>query len=324
MGKHILNTLFLALLAFLLSTAVYFGFVNAYSSGIFNYKAFNAQFHSGIYQYRILSGHLLNFIYEILGSTGLNFDAFRLKFLQKDSEPQMYLAFYVLNTVFLMLSAIVYGFISKKKIFVATETEKLLIGSVLVFTICITQFVMVPYDCSSYFFLMLFFWIFTEYLEKEKSMYLILSALIIVISTFNRESSALSLALAGTLLFQRHGISGKSMFPIALLAGCFVAVYLGLRFWGGSFTTNDGSLWIQNFSDPKNLLGILFWLCFFIFSMMISKDSMARRNILLFHLLSLPYIAMCFYTGILYEMRLYVPLFVSSVLVARYSSSDFK
>lgn len=319
MGKHILNTLFLALLAFLLSTVVYFGFVNAYSSGIFNYKAFNEQFRSGIYQYRILSGYLLNFVYEILGRTGLNFDVFRLKFLQKDSEPQMYVAFYVLNTLFLMLTAVVYGFISKKKIFVASETEKLLIGSVLIFTICITQFVMVPYDCSSYFFLLLFFCVFVEFLKKEKPLYLILSALVIIISTLNRESSALSLALAGTLLLDKYGISTKTIKPLSILVGCFAAVYLGLRFMGGNFTTNDGSLVTQNFNDPKNLLGILFWFCFFIFGLTISRNSSARRNILLFHLLSLPYIAMCFYSGILYEMRLYVPLLVTSAVLARYN-----
>lgn len=319
MGKFILNTLFLTLLAFLLSTVVYFGFVNAYSSGIFSYKSFNAQFQSGIYQYRILSGHLLNFVYDILSRTCLNFGAFRLKFLNKKAEPQMYVAFYVLNTVFLMLSAGIYGLISARKNFVATNSEKILIGAVLLFTICITEFVIVPYDCSSYFFLLLFFWIFTEYLEKEKTLYLVLSALIIIISTFNRESSALSLALAGTLLFQKNGISIKAILPLGILAGSFIAVYLGLRFVGDSFTTNDGSLLTQNFTDPKNLLGILFWLCFSVFSLLVSKDASARRNIILFHILSVPYIAMCFYTGILYEMRLYVPLFVTAVLIAKYS-----
>ena len=85
----------------------------------------------------------------------------------------------------------------------------------------------------------------------------------------------------------------------------------------GNFTTNDGNLLIQNFTQPKNILGILFWLVFFAFTLILAKDQKAVKHILIFHLLSFPYLILCFYTGILYEIRLYIPLLLTSLLLSK-------
>ena len=305
------------LLAFTVSSFVYFGFANIYSSKILNDQSFQEQFHSGIYQYRILSAYFLVWIYNFLSTLNIDYELFKLKFLNSNSEPQMYLSFYILNTFFMMLSAAMIILITESRSFVANYSEKLLITAVAIFSIAVSQFVVVPYDVSSYFLLLVFFYFLLQYLEKESALKLIILSIIILISTLNRESSALSLSLAATLLYFKFGLKKETILPIAVLGLVFIGVYFGLRMVNGNFTTNDGNLLIQNFTQPKNLLGISFWLVFFIFTLMLAKDKKAAQNIFIFHLLSFPYLILCFYTGILYEIRLYIPLFLTSLLLSK-------
>ena len=305
------------LLAFTVNSFVYFGFANIYSSKIVNIQSFQEQFHSGIYQYRILSGYLLIWIYDLLSTLNIDYDIFKLKFLNPDSEPQMYLSFYILNTLFIMLSGAMMVLITDLKTFVATNSEKLLIVAVAIFCVALSQFVIVPYDISSYFFLLGFFYFLIQYLEKQSVSKLIFLNIIILVSTLNRESSALSLSLAATLLYSKFGLKKESILPIAALAIVFLGVYFGLRITSENFTTNDGNLLIQNFTQPKNILGLLFWVVFFVFTLILMKDQKAVKHILLFHLLSFPYLVLCFYTGIMYEIRLYIPLFLTSILLTK-------
>lgn len=309
--------IFALLLAFTVNSFVYFGFANVYSSKILNIHSFQEQFHSGIYQYRILSGYFLIWIHDALSNLKIDYDIFKFKFLNADSEPQMYVSFYILNTTFIMLSAAMAVLITESKNFVATHSEKILIATVAVFVIAISQFVIVPYDVSSYFFLLLFFFLFIKYLDKKSISKLVILSIIIIISTFNRESSALSLSLAAALLYSKFGLKKETILPISFLAIVFMSVYCGIRLLSESFTTNDGNLLIENFKQPKNILGILFWLVFFAFTLILAKDRKAAKHILLFHALSFPYLLLCFYTGILYEIRLYIPLFLTSLLLSK-------
>ena len=306
---------FAALLAFVVNSFMYFSFGNIYSSKILNYADFQAQFKSGIYQYRKLSGYFLMGIYDSLSSLNIDYHIFKLKFFNQESDAKMYLTFYILNTFFLMLTAVLMVFITEMKSFIANSSEKTFLIAISIFTIGISQFVLVPYDVSSYFFLLVFFWFLMKYLEQNSTKNLIILVAILAISTINRESSALSISLAATLLFAKFGIRKESIFPVLILGIIFFAIYLGMRFSQGTFTTNDGNLFLQNFTDFKNLLGILFWAVFFVFTLILAKDKQSRNLILLFHFLSIPYIAMCFYAGIIYEIRLYVPLFLGSLLI---------
>ena len=309
--------LFIMLLAFTVNSFIYFSFGNIYSSKILNYADFSKQFHSGIYQYRILSGYLIFWIYETLSTLNIDYSIFKFRFLESRSEPQMYLSFYILNTIFLVLSAALLLFITETKNFIATNSEKILLVSVAVFAIAITQFVIVPYDVSSYFLIVLFFYFLLKYLEKNSDFNLIILVVILMISTLNRETSALSISLAATLLYSKYGLRKEMIKPVLIFALTFIAVYLGMRFLHESFTTNDGNLLFQNFSEPKNILGFLFWMVFFLLTIIIAKDQHAKRNIILFHVFSIPYVLMCIYTGIMYEIRLYIPIFITSLLISR-------
>lgn len=308
------------LLAFTVNSFVYFSFGNIYSSSILSYKEFSEQFHSGIYQYRILSGYFLIWIYEFLSSLNIDYQIFKLKFLNPNSEPEMYLSFYILNTFFLVLSSALMVLLTETKNFAATNSEKLLIIILGIFSIVLTQFVIVPYDVSSYFFLLLFFYFLLKYLEKNSTPNLIILSIIIFVCTLNRESSALSLSLAATLLYSKFGLKKETFIPILVLGIVFISTYFGMRLMSENFTTNDGTLFKENFTQPKNYLGMLFWLVFFSLTLLLSEGKEQRKNIIIFHLFSIPYIAMCFYSGILYEIRLYIPLFLTSLFLARTDS----
>lgn len=302
-----------------MNSFIYFSFGNIYSSSVLNYTDFQNQFTSGIYQYRILSGHFLMFIYDFLSQFNIDYQIFKLKFFDSDAEPQLYISFYILNTLFLVLSALMMILIIETKEFFATETEKILITVVAIFTMAISQFVIVPYDISSYFFLLIFFYFLLKFIGKNGISNLLILVVLMIISTLNRESSALSLSLMATILYSKFGLKRESILPLVVLGITFIAVYLGMRLMNENFTTNDGNLLTQNFTQPKNLLGILFWMTFFLLSMILAKDKKAVKSILVFHFLSFPYLLMCFYTGILYEIRLYIPLFLSSLFLGRIS-----
>jgi hypothetical protein len=230
----------------------------------------------------------------------------------------MYLAFYILNTFFAVLSAVFMVLITETKNFVAANSEKMLMVSTGIFVIGLTQFVIVSYECSSYFFLLLFFFILIRYVNRQSVAKLLFLVFIIMISTLNRESSALSLSLAAVLFFDKFGLKKKTFIPVLILGISFAAVYFGIRFSKGNFITNDGNLLYKNFTQPKGFLGILFWLLFFFLSLMISKNKTAAKNILIFHFFAFPYILMCVYSGILYEVRLYVPIFLTSLFLAKF------
>lgn len=317
LNSNFTDILFAALFAAAVSTLVYFGFANIYSSGILNYTQFSEQFQSGIYQHRVLSGWMLTGIYDFLGTLNLNYDIFRLQFLEKASEPRFYIALYLLNTLFTVLTAICAVLITKSKLFQGTDSEKILTVSTAVFTIALSQFVIVPYDASSYFFLLFFLLFFIRYINNRNSQQLVFLIIIIALSTFNRESSALSLSLAAAVLYSKYGLKRQTLAPLLILSAVFIASYCAIRLFGNNFATNDGNLLIQNFTDPKNWLGLTCWIIFFWFSTRISNTVQNTKIIYLFHLFSLPYLIMCLYSGILYEVRLYVPLFLTSIFLAK-------
>lgn len=315
---------FATLLAFVVNSFVYFSFGNIYSSKILNYTDFEQQFSSGIYQYRILSGYFLLWIYEFLSTFNIDYSILKLKFFDAAAQPEMYLSFFLLNTFFLVLTAAVMVLITETKNFLATSSEKILLIAVSILTVGLSQFVIVPYDISSYFFLMLFFLFLLKYLNENSTGQLIILGTIVLTSTLNRESSALSISLTATLLYAKFGLKKGTLIPVALLGITFLMAYFGMRLMNESFTTSDGNLLIQNFSQPKNVLGLLFWLVFFVFSVLLAKDRKAVQNILIFHILSVPYIVMCFYAGIIYEIRLYTPLFLCALFLSRTDVKTFQ
>lgn len=318
----LIEILFSMAFAFLVSTFIYFSFSNVYSAPLINYKNFAEQYSTGIYQYRFLSNWFLIQLYEFFNAHPVNF-SIKFYFWNKNAEPAMYLAYFVLNTFFLCLTAALIAIILNSKKFIPTRAEKILVLVAVVFAIAVSQFVLVPYDTSSYFFLMLFLWIYINFPPEKNISNLLLLSFILALSAINRETAALSIALSATLLFTRYGFKKKAIYPIFSFAIVYMAVYIGIRLYFGVFSTNDGSLFLANFTNTRGYLGMVYWILFFFISWYIaSKEN--RKLILIFHFFAIPYILMCFYTGSLYEIRLYVPLFISSLMLAFYRKNSLE
>ncbi|MDR2206357.1 MAG: hypothetical protein LBE36_09430 [Flavobacteriaceae bacterium] len=309
---------FAVLLAFVVSIFTYIAFGNIYSYPLLNYENFKEQYTSGVYQYRFLGISIFIWVYELLENSRYEI-ILKTYFWDDVAEKNMLLAYYFVNTFFLILSAVVMVLILETKLFIIENSEKLLLIAVSVFTICLSQFVLVPYDCLSYFWTFLFFLVFIKYLENFSTQNLVLLLLILSFSTMTRESSALEISLAATLLFPKYKFGKKTIISIGWMIFIFLFVYTGLRLIYGSFTIINFSRFTENFTYTRNILGIGFWVVFFMFGILTAKDKTASKNIIIFHILSLPYIVFCVYTGNLYEIRLYVPIFLISLFLAKIS-----
>lgn len=315
--------IFVIFFAIVVNIFIYFAFGSVYTAPLFNIDSFKHQYESGVYQYRWLSTSLLIYIYDFL--EGLPFRIkLKMDFWDKRAEPNMFLAYAFLNMFFSVLANIILLLITETKQFFANQSEKIFVITISTFSIGLSQFVLVPYDCSSYFFLFAFVFVFLEYLENKKMILLLAMIIILIVSTLNRESSALSLSFAAVFLYFKYGFKKESLLPLLYLLIGFLLAYIWVRLAADSFEIRNENFFVENMIHVRNKFGILFWIVFFVFSLLVSNNRQTSKNILIFHLFSLPYILMCFYTGALYEIRLYIPIFLTSLIISKLSVEKIK
>jgi len=148
--------------------------------------------------------------------------------------------------------------------------------------------------------------------------------MLVFLSTLNRESSALSLSLLALLFAKKYGITKKLLWSISFPTMTFVLTYLLTR-----LLIIDPEHQKLYFRDAGHLLysinvaGIIFWVIFFYFALAICRSEENRRMVIWYHVLSLPYILTCFISGVLWEIRLYIPLFIGSLLLGKLSLMGF-
>jgi hypothetical protein len=120
------------------------------------------------------------------------------------------------------------------------------------------------------------------------------------------------------LLLTRYGIARKTLIGVGLMAVCFLITYVALRV----FIVDPQHLHIMNnqvghFFLDTNLIGLLFWGLFFYLPFAIAEETENRILIGLFFVLSLPYIITVFKDGVLWEVRLYIPLFLGALVISK-------
>jgi hypothetical protein len=124
------------------------------------------------------------------------------------------------------------------------------------------------------------------------------------------------------LLLTRYGIARKTFTGVGLMAVCFLATYVALRV----FIVDPQHLHIMNtqvgqFFLDTNLIGLLFWGLFIYLPFAIAEETENRILIGLFFVLSLPYIITVFKDGVLWEIRLYIPLFLGALFLSKLNVS---
>jgi hypothetical protein len=308
------------LLSLVTSKIVYFGFTPNYAADIFSRSAFNGRFDHDVYKYRILCKYLLFAVDDWLGKDMPAKGAeYRILINTRDGSERFYLAFYYLNTIFLVLTSImVVLLLDLERSFRFSDTEKTLIIFLVPILIGLTEFTVCCYDVSSYFFQLLVLYVFLRWSDRYYLLSLLGIGVLIVLSTLNRESSALSVSMVALLLLTRYGINRKVILSIAGIAGCFLITYIALR----HFIVDPRNIRVVNLQAGKilidtNMIGLIFWLLFFYLPMAIADSTGNRWLIGLFFLFSGPYIFTCLKDGVLWEVRLYIPLFLGALFLSK-------
>jgi len=296
-----------------LSMVVYFGFASNYSAGVFSEAGFRGQYETGIFKYRVLGRLTLLKINEIVESSTFPAIAPRAMFLlDRNGSPFFYTAYFLNNTLFLCLACGVLMLLFER----LSPPRNVWIGDLLVVLLCllmaVTQYVVVPYDTMASFFLCLAFGLV---LGEQKLFKIILLGLVIVLGTLTRETAALILAFYFAAhhrrLLARPLRWSPQLSALIFLGACFFCTYEGMRLALGPGDATFQDVQIKdNLTSPFGLAGLLFFLAV---TAVLLLNGPGRRESLLFLLASLPYLLFILFTARLWEMRLWIPVFLSIV-----------
>lgn len=325
MRYNLLMSLIVAvLLSMVTSKIVYFGFTPNYAADIFSRKAFNGRFDHDVYKYRILCKYLLFYVDDWLNKDMPEKGAeARILINTRDASERFYFAFYYLNTFFLILTSImVVLLLDLGRNFLFSKMEKSLIIFLAPMLICLSQFTVCCYDVSSYFFQLLILYLFLQFFDRYYWGSIFTIGALIVLSTLNRESSALSVSMVGLLLLTRYGINRKILYSISALAAVYLITYVVLRL----LVVDPTHMRVVNLQAghlliDTNLIGLIFWGLFLYLPLNISATTENRYLIGAFFLFSLPYIYTCLKDGVLWEVRLYIPLFLGALFLSKLDTS---
>lgn len=306
------------------SRIIYFGFTPNYAADIFSPKAFNGRFDHDVYKYRVLGKYLLFAIDGWLGkSEPTNTADPRIRINTPDGSERFYYAFYYLNTIFLALTTIMVVLLARlRKDYHFTIMEQNLLIFFVPVLIGLSEYVVCVYDVSSFFFQLLTIYLLLKFYEGKYVFTIVTLSILIILSALNRESAALSVSMLAVLLLTRYGLKGKSLGAVLILESCFFMTYVGLHYW----IQDPMDIGIINGDVGKylrtiNLYGLLFWAIFFWLPMAIADSKENRFLIGAFFLCSAPYVYTCLKDGVLWEVRLYIPLFLGSLFLSKLDTS---
>lgn len=318
------------LVSLVMSYIVYFGFTTNYTRFVFSRGTFLKQYDHDVYKYRVLSKYLLLETNQFLNAIAPDKKAdLRLLILDRQASDNFYYAYFLLNLTFLMLSSVILALLLEMdNHFTWSHGEKRLLLFFLPVIICLTQFVICPYDVCSYFFQLFTIYIFLEFIDRHYWPALLSTCLLIALGTLNRESSALTVAYLVLLVLGKKGLNNKGWISIISFIICFLTPYLALRFfikdppgWHSPDTVDKFQL---NLQWDLSHWGIVFWILFSWLAFAICRNRENRRLIMYFYLACLPYIYACLISGVLWELRLFIPVFIGALFLSHLNTSRFE
>lgn len=316
---------FAVLVTYVSMHVVYFGFTTNYTTNTFSPSSFRTQYDHQVYKYRILAKYCLFALDRELGNS-LPTNRAERRIISQDptASERFYYAYYHLNLLFGILFALVWAVLMESSAYLRIEKgERILLLFFMPVVICLTQFVVTPYDVSSYFFEVLIFWVYLRFYTSRYALALPILCMLIILATLNRESSAISLALIVLLSYLREGFTKKWLASTALLTLSFLGTYIGLRLLikDNYPDLSVASMLASNFSVKFNLLGMLFWILFFYMTLLLANHAENVSMIIGYHLLNIPYIWTCLVYGVFTEMRLYIPLLLGALVLSKINTS---
>ncbi len=309
------------MLSMVVSKIVYFGFTPNYGANVFSHRAFDARFNHGGDQYRILSKYLVYGVDSWLGRSMKEGGAeARVRTVTGGASERFYYAIYYVNTLFLALTSLmVVLLLNLDKSLRFSDTEKILLVFFVPVLIGLTQFTVHYYDLSSYFLELLILYVFLKNIGNSYGQTMTTIMGLIVLSTLNRESAEVSVALIALLLLTRFGPTRRVIWSIIGMAGCWLVTYFVLRMaiGAGGPPPKAAASAGNGFEPDMFMMGLIFWVLFIYLPFAIAATEENKWLIGGFFLLSLPYIINSVWTGDLWAVRLYVPLFLGALFLSK-------
>ena len=315
-----MTSILVIMLSMVVSKIVYFGFTPNYEANVFSHKAFDARFDHDGYQYRMLSKYLLNGVDSWLGRDMKEGGAeSRVGTVSGGASQRYFYAFYYLNTLFLALTSVmVVLLLNLDKSLRFSDTEKTLLAFFVPVLIGLTEFTVHYYDLSSYFLELLILYVFLKNIDTKFGQTMGSIMGLIVLSTVNRESAEVSVALISVLLVTKFGVTKRVIGNVVGMVACWLVTYFVLRLVIGAggpppkAAANTGG-----FEPDMFMMGVIFWVLFIYLPFALAASEDNKWLIGGFFVLCLPYIITAVAGGDLWAVRLYVPLFLGALFLSK-------
>jgi len=312
---------------FLMQYVAYYRFTGNYLPNVFSEKSFTEFYENSVFRYRILGRELQIWTYHQLKAKNfsrhvgeMEVYSRRLDVMDPNADKVFYFAYFILNTTFTILTALglLYLF-DRKSLYHLNERQKIFATSFLTLIICITQFVVTPYDVLAYFLEVLAFTVFVSYMQSNKWYTMVAFCALVSIATLARESSALILSFGAALYFTMYGFQMWWIKKLVLPTMCFIITYAGLRlmYINEPIAIAEKFTLFKNvdFSHPASYAGIMMTVVVFYLMVKATTSQMSKKLMMNYILMTLPYIIVLPFIGLLIEFRLWVPLLIGSLML---------
>lgn len=318
--------LFVVILPFLLLFMSYYGFESSYTRLKTSVRPPEFLF-SSVYSYRIIPNYLSIYMTDFMENRISNCSLSFKNFLDKNGTP-FYHGLFLMNTFFFILSSLLFNAILKFK---ATEAFfninfRRIIHLLAIFFIVITQYAPSNCDTIALFCYLSGIWFTMKYFHNKRNLYFYYLVILIAASTLVRETACLNIAFFASVFFSFEDFKRKNytfIWKVIPLLFSFMIPYFGLRIFLSREETSfmEGVYIVSNFTSPFNLAGLLFSVVVLYFIYKLCTHSESRLVIKKYLFFSLPYIGMITLVGLFWEVRLFLPLILTAIIVAFH---DFK
>lgn len=313
--------LFVIVLPLLLFAMSYYGFESSYVRLKTMEKAPDFMFTS-VYAYRIIPNFLSLHVTEVVTFMINSYLPFLKSFLLKQGTL-FYHSIFLINSFFFILSSVILHSLFKLN---ATGTLlqlniRRMIHLLAIFFIVIIQYVPTNCDSIAIFFYLSGALLSLKYLHNRRITDFILLCAVVFVSTLARETSCLNISFFAAVCIDFEKLKKKDFTfikELIILVIAFLVPYAGLRIMihqDVSFV--EGIYFLDNFSSPFNLSGLLFGILslYFCYLLCNNEGKILIRKYLFF---AIPYLVMIAMVGLFWEVRLFIPLILTGFIFTSY------
>lgn len=313
--------LFVVVLPLLLFAMSYYGFESSYTRLKTSEKTPDFLF-SSVYAYRVIPNYLsvqmTDLMYYLINGPLYFFK----DFLSKNGTP-FYHGLFLMNSIFFILCSVLLNSIFKLRSveWLLQINSRRIIHLLAIFFIVITQYA--PTNCDTIALCCYLAGVFLslKYLHTQHKIFFYLLTGLIALSTFVRETACLNIAFFAAILFNIDDLKKGNyqvIWKIMPLVVAFLVPYLGLRAMLEQKETTfvEGFYINRNFSSPFNLAGLVFAIIvlYFIYKLCVHQENRIVFGKYLFF--SIPYLLMITLVGLFWEVRLFLPLILTGIIIA--------